>query len=113
MSIFRVDGERLKGAAPLVEGWEETMLDSCLLGIMGEVYTDRLETLDAAQFLIGGFLFFCGRTKRRAGLQSSQTFRFCYYVRRRRRLAQTDRAGIWKAGEEGGKIRHEEGRGCL
>ncbi len=51
MSIFRVDGERLKGAAPLVEGWEETMLDSCLLGIMGEVYTDRLETLDAAPFL--------------------------------------------------------------
>ena len=63
MSIFRVDGERLKGAAPLVEGWEETMLDSCLLGIMGEVYTDRLETLDAAQFLIGDFCFFAGEPR--------------------------------------------------
>lgn len=61
MSIFRVDGEALKKAAPLVEGWEETMITSCLLGMMGEVYTDHKEAPRAAQFLIGDFCFFAGR----------------------------------------------------
>ncbi len=63
MGIFRVEGGELKKMEAFVEGWEETMITSCLLGMMGEVYTDQIENPNAVSFLIGDFYFLAGEPK--------------------------------------------------
>ena len=40
----------------LFDSWEETIIWSCLQGIMGEVYTNDEE--DAAMAILGDFAFF-------------------------------------------------------
>lgn len=49
-----------KTAACLFEGWEETMIWSCLQGVMGEVYTDDLQNPKSAMAILGDFVFFAG-----------------------------------------------------
>lgn len=46
-------------AAPLFAGWEETIIWSCLQGIMGEIYVDDVEQPMAAKAVLGDFAFFC------------------------------------------------------
>ncbi len=60
MSCVEIQGEALKKLAPLVEGWEETMLWSCLQGHMGQAYGDCLEAPVSGQFLVGDFCFLAG-----------------------------------------------------
>ncbi len=47
-------------AAPLFEGWAETMLYSCLQGVMGKLYVTG-EPPRAARAELGDFVFFGGR----------------------------------------------------
>ena len=42
------------------EGWEETMVWSCLQGCMGYAIVDHEETPRAAQLVVGDFCFFAG-----------------------------------------------------
>ena len=44
----------------LFEGWEETMIWSCLQDVMGEVYGDNGEHIKAAKAVLGDFCFFSG-----------------------------------------------------
>lgn len=46
--------------APLFSGIEETMIWSCLQGVMGDAWADRNNRPSAARIFIGGFLFFAG-----------------------------------------------------
>ena len=46
---------RTEKAAPLFAGWEETMIASCLQGVMGKVYGDSAETPASAMALLGDF----------------------------------------------------------
>ena len=50
-------------AAPVFEGWDETLIWSCLQGVMGEVYAVEGEngTL-LAQAVLSDFCFFAGDT---------------------------------------------------
>lgn len=49
-------------AAPLFEGWEETLITSALTGTMGSVYADDEEpTPSSAMCLLGDFAFYAGR----------------------------------------------------
>lgn len=41
--------------------WEETLIWSCLQGIMGEIYADDPDTPTAAMAVIGDFIFFAGK----------------------------------------------------
>lgn len=41
--------------------WEETLIWSCLQGIMGKIYADNLNTPTAAMAIIGDFTFFAGK----------------------------------------------------
>ena len=43
----------------IFDGWEETLIWSCLQGIMGEVYTNDAE--DAAVAIMGDFAFYAGK----------------------------------------------------
>ena len=48
-------------AAEIFEGWEETIIWSCLQGIMGEIYVDDVDKPTAAKAILGDFVFFAGQ----------------------------------------------------
>ena len=50
----------LKKIVSFFEGWEETMIWSCLQGCMGEITPDDLENPKAAMLTLGDFCFFGG-----------------------------------------------------
>lgn len=45
----------------LFDKWEETLIWSCLQGIMGKIYADDLTNPTAAMAVLGDFAFFAGR----------------------------------------------------
>ena len=45
----------------LFHGWEETLIWSCLQGIMGNIYADDLHRPTAAMAVLGDFSFFAGK----------------------------------------------------
>ena len=47
--------------SPLFDKWEETLIWSCLQGIMGKIYADNLNAPTAAMAMIGDFAFFAGK----------------------------------------------------
>ena len=53
-----------KNAAGLFAGWQETMVWSCLQGVMGKVYGDAVEDPVSAVAFLGDFCFFAGRPDR-------------------------------------------------
>lgn len=48
-------------AAPLFGDWEETLIWSCLQGIMGKIYANDLNRPTAAMAMIADFIFFAGK----------------------------------------------------
>lgn len=64
MSIFHVPICKRKNLEPLIEGWNETIIWSCLQGYMGEAYTDCIEKPKSAQFIVADFCFFAGAPSR-------------------------------------------------
>lgn len=52
--------EKRECAAPIFDGWEETMIWSCLQGVMGHIYVDDKETPASAMAILGDFCFFGG-----------------------------------------------------
>ena len=60
--LYRLDNP--KAAASLFAGWEETMLWSCLSGVMGEIYAAAPEAPSSAAAALGDFFFFAGEADR-------------------------------------------------
>lgn len=56
--------EELPAIAPLFEGVQETMVWSCLQGLMGEAYAEEETPPACAQLLLGDFCFFGGDARR-------------------------------------------------
>lgn len=50
--------------AGLFEGWQETLIWSCLQDCMGRAYADDEENPQSAQIVVGDFCFFAGRTSK-------------------------------------------------
>lgn len=48
-------------AAALFEGWKETLIWSCLQGVMGHIYGDEAEISASAMALLGDFCFLAGK----------------------------------------------------
>lgn len=61
-SIVALPPEKLPSAAPLFAGLEDTMIRSCLQGIMGRVYSNAEG--DAAAAVLGDFCFLAGKPDR-------------------------------------------------
>ncbi len=55
-------------AAPLFAGWQETMIWSCLQGVMGRIYLDSPEEPRSAAAFLGDFIFYAGEPSSRAVL---------------------------------------------
>lgn len=51
-------------AAPLFMGWQETMIWSCLQGVMGHIYVDSSEEPVSAAAVLGDFCFLAGKPQR-------------------------------------------------
>ena len=56
MEILEAQGELLQKAAALFSGWNDTLILSCLQGMMGKVYVEG----DAAAAYLGDFSLFVG-----------------------------------------------------
>lgn len=50
-----------KIAAPLFDNWQETIIWSCLQGIMGNIYADVPDNPTSAMAILGDFTFFAGK----------------------------------------------------
>ncbi len=59
--IYQVEG---KTAAELFRNWNETMIWSCLQGVMGELYADSGEYPESGMAVLGDFCFFAGKPNR-------------------------------------------------
>ena len=59
-------------AAPLFAGWEETMIASCLQGVMGKIYGDCGKSPVSAMALLGDFCFFAGRPDRELAAKATR-----------------------------------------
>lgn len=57
-----------KSAAHLFDGWEETLIWSCLQGIMGEIYADDPENPASAMAILGDFIFLAGKPNKELAL---------------------------------------------
>ncbi len=55
--IYKLDDPQ--AVAHLFAGWQETMIESCLQGIMGEIYTSAAQPL-SAMAMLGDFSFLAG-----------------------------------------------------
>ncbi|MDO4460328.1 MAG: GNAT family N-acetyltransferase [Clostridia bacterium] len=53
--------EDTKKVESLFEGWEETLIYSCLQKVMGKIYVDNLEEPESACAKIGDLAFFAGK----------------------------------------------------
>lgn len=52
-----------RNVSSLFDNWEETLIWSCLQGVMGKIYADDLNNPTAAMAMIGDFTFFAGKPK--------------------------------------------------
>lgn len=48
-------------AAPLFGDWQETLIWSCLQGIMGKIYVDDMNKPNSAMAILGDFCYFAGK----------------------------------------------------
>ncbi len=56
--------QQTEEATPLFAGWQETMIWSCLQGVMGRIYVNSLKNPSSAMALLGDFCFLAGKPDR-------------------------------------------------
>lgn len=64
MSMIHIKDKNLARIAPLFDGWDETLIWSCLQGCMGSAYADDPENPESAQIMIADFCFLAGKPHR-------------------------------------------------
>lgn len=62
MSFYEINNT--KCLEKLYEGWQETLIWSCIQGYMGKAYVDNLSSPKSAQIVIGDFCFFAGKVSK-------------------------------------------------
>lgn len=60
MGIYCITGDKLTNLETLFAGWEETMIASCLQGIMGSVWADSVDHPTSVQLVVADFCLFAG-----------------------------------------------------
>lgn len=60
MSVVKIEGQDLRKIDNLFEGWNETLIRSCLQGYMGYAWADSYRNPKSAQIVIADFCFFTG-----------------------------------------------------
>ncbi len=60
MSIYQLTSGKMSVIAPLFEGWDESLIWSCLQGIMGEAWANQKENPKSARIVLADFCYFAG-----------------------------------------------------
>lgn len=60
--------KNMKKAADLFENWQESLIWSCLQGVMGRIYGDSGENPESVMALLGDFCYFAGKPSRELAL---------------------------------------------
>ncbi len=58
--MYQLNKKDMSNISRLFQGWEETLIWSCLQGYMGNAWADRNEDPQSAQIITGDFCFFAG-----------------------------------------------------
>ncbi|GKX29490.1 acetyltransferase [Vallitalea longa] len=58
--MYHLKKEEMNKIAPLFNGWEDTLIWSCLQGYMGDAWTDNIDNPKSAQIITGDFCFLSG-----------------------------------------------------
>ncbi|MFL0267425.1 GNAT family N-acetyltransferase [Candidatus Clostridium radicumherbarum] len=58
--MYRLKKEEMYRITPFFDGWNETLLWSCLQGYMGNAWVDDIDNPHSAQIITGDFCFFAG-----------------------------------------------------
>ncbi len=66
--------------APLFEGWNETMIWSCLSGTIGVAYAERLDAPESAQVSVGDFCAFAGKANDALARNKPENLRSNYAI---------------------------------
>lgn len=93
-----VEISQRKEAAPLFEGWQESLIWSCLQNVMGKLYADAKENPTSAMILLGDFAFPAGEINRELILQGPKMYRQAVY--RDGRAGEAAEVEDSRAGEE-------------
>lgn len=64
MSAFRITEENLRKIDYLFNGWNETLIWSCLQGYMGTAWANNDSNPKSAQIVIADFCFFAGEANK-------------------------------------------------
>ncbi|MDE7312093.1 MAG: GNAT family N-acetyltransferase [Eubacterium sp.] len=67
-------------AMPLFDGWQETMVWSCLQGVMGKIYVNHTKEPVSAMAVLGDFCFLAGEPDPELVLSHSNDQAFCIMV---------------------------------
>ncbi len=76
--VYRL--RQTEAAAPLFQGWQETMIWSCLQDVMGSIYTDCLKRPSSAIAMLGDFCFLAGKPDRELVLYGAEQKAFLIMV---------------------------------
>lgn len=64
MSIYKLAPSAMDKIAHLFEGWEESLIWSCLQGCMGAAWADQEEKPESARIILADFCYFAGTANR-------------------------------------------------
>ncbi|MFG6383015.1 MAG: GNAT family N-acetyltransferase [Lachnospiraceae bacterium] len=65
MHIFKLSPSMVHKIEPLFEGWEESLIWSCLQGYMGEAWVDSEDNPKSARIVLADFCYFAGEANQR------------------------------------------------
>ena len=85
-------------AAPLFEGWKETLIFSCLQKVMGKILVADPVSPRSAMAAVGCFAFYAGEPDRELVTAKPEGF-----------VIMTPHRGMLPKGEEGKQVRHQKG----
>lgn len=58
--MYNLPKEEMNKITPIYEGWNETLIWSCLQGYMGRAWTNDITNPQSAQIITADFCFFAG-----------------------------------------------------
>ena len=78
MSVYEI--RDTKCLEKLFEGWQETLIWSCMQGCMGRAYADSISNPKSAQIVIGDFCFFTGEAKKELVLNRPEDYKSNFII---------------------------------
>lgn len=73
MGIYKLQPFETDIIAPLFAGWEESLIWSCLQGVMGDAWANSLKKPESARIILADFCYFAGKPDRKLVTEEIKT----------------------------------------